>query len=193
MSINSLRAHNLPIAAVAVSFACVALLAGCKSSGGSSTTAGGSASQPVGAGTSAAAAATPAAAAAGNFKAVCPSTSEISATLGETYPAPKQTGSDGTLLCNYNNGNNNLVIEFSPVPGINGADLKGAMDGQAQAQKATDNEVPGLGDAAYEFSSTNVGGTQTVVDLLVGSEDIDLTADVGPKGVEALAHAVIGS
>jgi hypothetical protein len=188
MSIKSLEGHNLSIAklsvAAAASVACLALLAGCKSSSGS--TAGGAASgQPAAGGTSAAAA--------GSFKAACPATSEVSATLGETYPAPKVSSASGTLLCNYNNGNNNLVIEFAQVPGTSVADLKGAMDAQAQGQKTSDNTVSGLGDGAYEFSSTNSGSTQTVVDILSGSEDIDLTSDVSAAQTEALAHDVVGS
>jgi hypothetical protein len=176
--------------------AAVIALAGC---GASATTANNTTSanpttaNPTTANPTTSAEATTAAAASGSFKAACPSTAEVSATIGQTYQAPKQQSGGGTLTCTYNNSTDVLVVLFASVPGTTGADLKLAMDAQAKGQKATDNAVSGLGNAAYEFSSTTSGSLQTIVDMLDGSEDIDITSQASAAQTEALAHDVLGS
>ena len=140
-----------------------------------------------------AAGATAAAVGSGSFKAACPSTGVVSSAVGQTYPAPKHQSGGGSLTCTYNNGNDVLVVLFESVAGINGADLKLAMDAQAKGQKTTDHAVPGLGDAAYEFSLTASGSVQTIVDMLAGSEDIDITSQASVAQTEALARSILGS
>ncbi|HEV2640793.1 MAG TPA: hypothetical protein VGX23_37090 [Actinocrinis sp.] len=219
MFIDSLRRHSLPTAA-AVSVACLALASGCSSSAKSTGTAGstgsasvtgpagstdsagstgatGGASRPAAAGapTSAAAAA---GGGSGKLTAACPSAAVVTTDLGSNFQEPTQQGSDGSLLCTYSDAaDDNLVIIFAPLPsGTTGA-LKLAMDSQAQAQNVPDNPVPGLGDAAFAFTM-NDGSTNpdkvntTTLAVLVGSEDVDITATAPVAKVEALARSIIG-
>jgi|HubBroStandDraft_5_1064220.scaffolds.fasta_scaffold102071_2 hypothetical protein len=170
-------------------------LAGC---GSSASTAAGTAT--VGANSPSAAAEFPVASGpspvlvgTGGFRATCPSTAMISSALGQKYPAPRQLSGNGTVSCTYSKGTENLVVLFTPAAGINGTDLKTAMDSQAKGQKTTDHTVPGLGDAAYEFSSATSGRLQTVVATLTHSVDIDLTAQAPVAQTEALVRDILGS
>jgi|HubBroStandDraft_5_1064220.scaffolds.fasta_scaffold274683_1 hypothetical protein len=178
--------------------AAVIALAGCGSSAATAnstaTVSAPTASAPTaGTSSSAATAAPVAAAGSGSVKAACPSTAEVSSAIGQTYPAAKQISGSGDLTCTYDNSAGNvLVVLFAAAPGSTGADLKVAMDAQAKGQNVTDNAVSGLGDAAYEFSSTTSGTVQTIVDLLAGSEDIDVTSQASVAQTEALAHDILG-
>ena len=116
----------------------------------------------------------------------------ISSALGQTYPAPKELSGEGTVTCTYTGGTDVLVVLFTPAVGINGTALKIAMDSQAKAQNATDHAVPGLGDAAYEFSWTADGNVQTIVAMVAHSVDIDITSQASPAQTEALAHDILG-
>jgi hypothetical protein len=133
------------------------------------------------------------AAASGSFKVACPSTAEITSTLAQTYPAPKQQSGGGTLTCTYSNSQNDvLVVLFAATPNVDAGDVKIAMDAQAKGQKATAYAVSGLGDGAYEFSYNVTGQLETIVDMLSGSEDIDITAQASAAETEALAHDILG-
>ncbi|HEY1628000.1 MAG TPA: hypothetical protein VGG16_29845 [Streptosporangiaceae bacterium] len=180
-------------------------LAGCGSSAGTGaagTATAGTATGGTGAGgvSSPAAAAFPAATRSasaavgtGGFVASCPSTAMVSSALGQTYPAPKELSGNGTVSCTYNNGTDVLVVLFTPTAGVNGADLKIAMDSQAKGQQTTDHSVSGLGDAAYEFSSTASGSLQTIVAVQAHSVDIDLTTQASAAQTQALARDILGS
>jgi len=182
--------------------AAVIALAGCSASAATadnSATVG--ANTPAAAATSPAAtspaatshaATSPAAAAggSGSFKAACPSAATVLSATGQTYPAPKQNAGDGSLTCTYsNNSTDVLVIGFTSYPGGTGNYVKIAMDSQAKAQSVPDKAVPGLGEAAYEFTLSS--GT-TVMEILQGSEIIVLTTSASVSRAEALAHDVVG-
>jgi hypothetical protein len=118
--------------------------------------------------------------------------------VGTTFPAPKVSKSTGSILCNYNvtSSGVNVVIEITASQGITASDLQSAFDSQAKAQKATAVAVPGLGDAAYMFTiddaSTNVDGIATTnIELLDGSEIIDLDGDVAATHMQAVAHYLV--
>jgi hypothetical protein len=177
--------------------AAVIALAGCGASaattGGAATGSTTPASTPEAStsGTATAAATTAAAAGSGSFKATCPSTAEITSTLGQTYPAPRKNADSQDLTCDYTNSAADvLVIVFASTPNTTGADLKLAMDDQAKAQHVPDNAVPGLGEAAYEFTISD--GT-VELDMLNGSEDIAMTATTSLAHLETLAHDIVGS
>jgi hypothetical protein len=176
--------------------AAVIALAGCGASaattGGAATGSTPPASTPLAStGGTATVAATAAAAGSGSFKAACPSTAEVASTLGQTYPAPRKNADSENLTCDYTNSAGDvLVIIFASTPNTTGADLKLAMDAQAKAQHVPDNAVPGLGDAAYEFATSD--GT-VELDMLNGPEDIAMTATVSLAHLESLAHDIAGS
>ena len=195
---------SLPAVAV-VSLACLGLLAGCSSSGASPAAAG-SPAQPSAGNPSAVTAVTSAAAAAAGSNAgsatgslsSCPSVAVAQAALGYSFSAPTKNGSDGSLVCNYSDSaGDNLVIVVAPLPGGTSAMLKLAMDSQAQAQKVSASEVSGLGDAAYAFTMNDAASNpdhqaSSNLAVLVGNEDLDITATAPMDKVEALARAVIG-
>ena len=193
--------------AVLVAAAIIAL-AGCSASaataggaaaGGASTpaatTPAASATSPAAtspaASTPAASATSPAAAAggSGSFKAACPSTATVASATGVNFPAPKQTNGGGELTCSYNNSNDVLVVGFTSYAAATGNDVKLAMDSQAKAQGVSDHAIPGLGTAAYGFTTN---GT-TIIEMLVGSEIVVVTGiSTSAAGVQTLARDIAG-
>jgi hypothetical protein len=154
------------------------------------TTPAASATSPA-ASTPAASATSPAAAAggSGSFKAACPSTATVAAATGVNYPAPKQTNGGGELTCSYNNSNDVLVVGFTSYAAATGNDVKLAMDSQAKAQGVSDHAIPGLGTAAYGFTTN---GT-TIIEMLVGSEIVVVTGiSTSAAGVQTLARDIAG-
>jgi len=191
--------HKLGSAAV-LSLACLGLAAGCSSSGSVAIPNNAASGAVPSAGGSAQGAAPTTAAAAGSFKPACPTAAQIGAAVGGTFPAPKVNSSTGSLLCNYNNPDSgaNVVIVFASFPGGSPALLQGAIQSEAQAQKVNAVAVPGLGDAAYMFTqndaSTNSSGVATtLLGVLVGSENFDITAEATPAQVETIARDLLGS
>jgi hypothetical protein len=180
----------------------VVALAGCSASAATADSAAtDGASTPAASATSPAAASpastspassSPAAAAggSGSFKAVCPSTATVAAATGESYPAPKQTNGGGELTCSYNNSNDVLVVGFTSYPTASGSDVKLAMDSQAKGQGVPDHAIPGLGTAAYGFTTKD--GT-TIIEMLVGSEIVVVTGiSTSAAGVQTLARDIAG-
>lgn len=176
-------------------------LAGC---GGSSTKASGpAASAGAGGGTSAGvegtSAPTTAAAAAGSVNSTCPTAAAISAETGQTFPAPKTSNADGSVLCNYTNSTDgNVVILFAPFPGGTTSTLQGAIASEAQAQGVDAVQVSGFGQAAFLFTlkdaGTNASGVATTtIAILDNGIDIDITAENTVAQVEAIAHGILGS
>jgi len=191
--------HKLGSAAV-LSLACLGLAAGCSSSGSVAIPNNAASGAVPSAGGSAQGAAPTTAAAAGSFKPACPTAAQIGAAVGGTFPAPKVNSSAGSLLCNYNNPDSgaNVVIIFASFPGGTPALLQGAIQSQAQAQKVNSVAVPGLGDAAYMFTQNDAGTNSsgvatTLLGVLVGSENFDITAEATPAQVEAVARLILGS
>lgn len=178
--------------------AAVIALAGCSASAasaGSSATVGASATAASATSPAATspttAAASPAAAAAGSggFKVACPSTATVLSATGQTYQAPKQNGSSGSIICTYNNSSDVLVVAFTSYPGGTGDEVKEAMDSQAKAQGASDNAVPGIGEAAYEFTEP---GSDTILEMLAHGDIIVLTTSGSVAQAEALARDIVG-
>lgn len=193
----SFRSSNLrnPGAGV-LALLSVLLVAGC---GASSTSAPSTGSSGTPASTSApsSGAATPTPAA-GAVSATCPTPAEIATLTGTTFPAPQQSSATGTLLCSYNDTTSgaNLVIEFASAPGTTAGALKIAADGAASAYNVTASSVSGFGSAAYVFTandaSTNASGVATsAIEILDGSELIDITAELTLAEVEAVASYVL--
>ena len=174
----------------------VLLLAGC---GASSTSAPSTSSPSTAAGTStpSSGTATPAPAA-GTVPTTCATPAEIATLTGTTFPAPQQSSATGTLLCSYNDTTSgaNLVIEFASAPGVTASVLETAADAAASAYSVTPSSISGFGDAAYIFTgndaSTNASGVATtVLTILDGSEEIDITAELTPAEVQAVATYVL--
>jgi hypothetical protein len=198
MANNSFMHHRLGNAAV-LSLACLGLAAGCSSSGSAAIPNNAASGAPSAAGSAPGAAPTTAVAA-GAFKPACPTVAQIEAAVGGSFPAPKVNSSDGSLLCNYSNPDTggNVVIIFAAFPGGTPALLQGAIQSEAQAQKVNAVAVPGLGDAAYMYTQNDAGTNSsgvatTLLGVLVGSENIDITAQAAPAQVETIARDILGS
>ena len=174
----------------------VLLLAAC---GASSTTAPSTSSPSTAAGTSkpSSSAATPTSAAAA-VSTTCPTSAEIATLTGTTFPAPQQASSTGYLLCSYNDTTSgaNLVIGVTAAPGSSASTLKIAVDTLASAANVTASSVSGFGSAAYAYTaddaSANPNGVATsVIEILDGSNLIDITAALTLAEVEAVATHVL--
>ena len=172
----------------------VLLLAAC---GASSTTAPSTSSPSTAAGTSkpSSSAATPTSAA---VSTTCPTSAEIATLTGTTFPAPQQASSTGYLLCSYNDTTSgaNLVIGVAAAPGSSASTLKIAVDTLASAANVTASSVSGFGSAAYAYTaddaSANPNGVATsVIEILDGSNLIDITAALTLAEVEAVATHVL--
>jgi hypothetical protein len=172
----------------------VLLLAAC---GASSTTAPSTSSPSTAAGTSkpSSSAATPTSAA---VSTTCPTSAEIATLTGTTFPAPQQASSTGYLLCSYNDTTSgaNLVIGVTAAPGSSASTLKIAVDTLASAANVTASSVSGFGSAAYAYTaddaSANPNGVATsVIEILDGSNLIDITAALTLAEVEAVATHVL--
>jgi hypothetical protein len=172
----------------------VLLLAAC---GASSTTAPSTSSPSTAAGTSkpSSSAATPTSAA---VSTTCPTSAEIATLTGTTFPAPQQASSTGSLVCSYNDTTSgaNLVIGVTAAPGTTASALKIAVDAAASADNVTPSSVSGFGSAAYAFTaddaSSNPSGVATsVIEILDGSDLIDITAALTLAEVEAVATHVL--
>jgi hypothetical protein len=173
----------------------VLLLAAC---GASSTTAPSTSSPSTAAGTStpSSSAATPTSAAA--VSTTCPTSAEIATLTGTTFPAPQQASSTGSLVCSYNDTTSgaNLVIGVTAAPGTTASALQIAVDAAASADNVTPSSVSGFGSAAYAFTaddaSSNPSGVATsVIEILDGSDLIDITAALTLAEVEAVATHVL--
>jgi hypothetical protein len=173
----------------------VLLLAAC---GASSTTAPSTSSPSTAAGTStpSSSAATPTSAAA--VSTTCPTSAEIATLTGTTFPAPQQASSTGYLLCSYNDTTSgaNLVIGVTAAPGTTASTLQIAVAAAASADNVTPSSVSGFGSAAYAFTaddaSSNPSGVATsVIEILDGSDLIDITAALTLAEVEAVATHVL--
>ena len=173
----------------------VLLLAGC---GASSTTAPSTSSSSAagGASTPSSGAATPTPAV--TVLTACPSSAEIATLTGVSFPAPQQSSASGTLTCNYNDTTSgaSLVLVVASAMGTTAGDLEIAASAAASAYTVTDTAVSGFGSAAYAFTandaSTNASGVATsAIEILDGSELIDITAELTLAEVEAVASYVL--
>ena len=173
----------------------VALLAGCGASGTSAPS-----TSPPGtpAGTSAPGSGTATPTPAAAVLTTCVTSAEIATLTGTTFPAPQQSSSTGYLLCNYNDPTSGatLVIEVESAPGTSDSALQIAASAGASAFNVTATSVSGLGDAAYIFTgddaSTNASGVATTgLEVLDGSELVDVTAGLTPAAVESVASYVL--
>ena len=174
----------------------VLLLAAC---GASSTTAPSTSSPSTAAGTStpSSSAATPTSAGAA-LSTTCPTSAEIATLTGTTFPAPQQASSTGSLVCSYNDTTSgaNLVLEVTAAPATTASALQIAAGAAASAYHVTASSVSGFGSAAYAFTandaSTNASGVATsFIEILDGSDLIDITGELTLTEVEAVATHVL--
>jgi membrane protease subunit (stomatin/prohibitin family) len=91
-----------------------------------------------------------------------------------------------------------VVIVAAAFPGGTPAVLQQVIASQAKAQNVTSVPVSGLGEAAYAFTlhdaaSNSSGVATTVLGILYGGENIDITAEATPAQIEVLARDMIGS
>jgi hypothetical protein len=198
MSIYSSPRRGLGIGStVALSIACLGLLAGCGSSGKSTASNNAAAGGSTGAAGAATSAATTAAAAAGGAVPGCPTAAQVSAIMGQTFPAPKSQSTSGGVYCNFTNASGgNVVVGVVPFPGGTSSALGTAIASQAQAEGVKAVAVPGLGSAAYLFTlndaSTNSSGVATTtLAILTGTNDVDITAQATTAQVEAIARDML--
>jgi hypothetical protein len=197
MSIYSSPRRGLGIGStVALSIACLGLLAGCGSSGKSTASNNAAAGGSTGAAGAATSAATTAAAAAGGAAPACPTAAQVSAIMGQTFPAPKSQSSSDGVYCNFTNGSSVVVVGVVPFPGGTSSALETGIASQAQAQGVKSVAVPGFGSAAYMFTlndaSTNASGVATTtLAILAGTNDVDITAQATTAQVEAIARDML--
>ena len=88
------------------------------------------------------------------------------------------------------------MIEVESAPGTTASALQVAAGAAAEAFNVTPSAVSGLGDAAYIYTgddaSTNASGVATTgLEVLDGSELIDVTAELTPAEVQAVASYVL--
>ena len=136
----------------------------------------------------------------GAASATCPTSAELTSIVGQSLPAPNESKASGTVLCNYNNATTgaNVVIEFASVSGASAtaSALKIAADSQATAESTKASAVSGLGNAAYiltlkDAGSNSDGVATTILEVLVGSKLIDITAENSVAQVEAIARYLL--
>ena len=89
------------------------------------------------------------------------------------------------------------MIEVTAAPATTASALKIAAGAAASAYNVTASSVSGFGSAAYAFTaadaSSNPSGVATsVIEILDGSDLIDITAELTLADVEAVATHVLG-
>jgi hypothetical protein len=137
---------------------------------------------------------------AGAVSATCPSRAAISAAAGARYPAPAVSSGGGFTSCNYNDAATgvNLDIVFTKAAGTTANVLQAATNAQAAAQHVKAEAVPGYGTAAYLFTYGSAGGSANGIapsnlDVLAGSETIDIAGSEPVAQIEKIARSILGS